>query len=260
MTRVIEIVYMPGYAGNFCVALLSLDPEFDPYHIKKPNNDSALQRAKTYLDLGQIRHLGDFNPYEFNDSDNSRFREIHPHEFQINDHRDICVIVDLDWSDFNNFWLMSRKQDHDYQIARVRTGEAARNNWIHCHLSDCHINLGALITQECWQHEYVRVCDALGIRTHCEEAEMLWHWWYDHQVARYRQTFAGITPEQTAYWCRQRLLEEEWGTHTVWQVFYSRVRDPSWPDCDNEDDFAALPKAIRQEIIEVHGYRPGKSI
>lgn len=45
-------------------------------------------------------------------------------------------------------------------------------------------------------------------------------------------------------------------THADWRNWYQRVRDPSWPDCDREEDFDKLPARIRQECIEVFGYRP----
>ena len=43
---------------------------------------------------------------------------------------------------------------------------------------------------------------------------------------------------------------------TPWHTFYANVRDQTWPDCDNEQDFHQLPKHVQQECIQVHGYRP----
>jgi len=45
---------------------------------------------------------------------------------------------------------------------------------------------------------------------------------------------------------------------TPWQEFYSSIRDPAWPVCDTEKDFATLPEHIKQEIVDVHGYTPGE--
>lgn len=42
-----------------------------------------------------------------------------------------------------------------------------------------------------------------------------------------------------------------------WQNFYQSIRDPSWPDCENEKDFAGLPQEIQKECQEVFGYVPG---
>lgn len=38
-----------------------------------------------------------------------------------------------------------------------------------------------------------------------------------------------------------------------WKDFYSKVRDPQWPECDDLDDFYKLPEFIKRECIEVHG-------
>jgi len=45
---------------------------------------------------------------------------------------------------------------------------------------------------------------------------------------------------------------------STWQEFYSQIRDPSWPDCDQESNFENLPLVIQQECIQVFGYQPGK--
>lgn len=45
---------------------------------------------------------------------------------------------------------------------------------------------------------------------------------------------------------------------STWQEFYNHIRDPAWPDCDNESKFGQLPLQIQQECIQVHGYQPGQ--
>jgi hypothetical protein len=45
---------------------------------------------------------------------------------------------------------------------------------------------------------------------------------------------------------------------STWQEFYSQIRDPSWPDCDQESDFENLPLVVQQECIQVFGYQPGQ--
>lgn len=45
---------------------------------------------------------------------------------------------------------------------------------------------------------------------------------------------------------------------TTWQEFYNNIRDPSWPICDQEEDFGLLPERIQQEVVTVFGYRPGR--
>jgi hypothetical protein len=45
---------------------------------------------------------------------------------------------------------------------------------------------------------------------------------------------------------------------TPWQEFYQTIRDPSWPDCEDEHLFSQLPEHIKQEMISVHQYKPGE--
>ena len=44
---------------------------------------------------------------------------------------------------------------------------------------------------------------------------------------------------------------------STWTEFYNQIRDPSWPDCDQESDFDHLPEAIRMECQNRFGYVPG---
>lgn len=44
--------------------------------------------------------------------------------------------------------------------------------------------------------------------------------------------------------------------HDNWRIFYKSIKDPSWPVCATEAEFANLPDHIKQECIEVFGYEP----
>lgn len=44
---------------------------------------------------------------------------------------------------------------------------------------------------------------------------------------------------------------------TTWTEFYNQIRDPSWPECEQEDDFEKLPEHIQRECHETFGYVPG---
>jgi len=46
------------------------------------------------------------------------------------------------------------------------------------------------------------------------------------------------------------------GEKTKWLTFYQQIKDPSWPDCDSEEEFHSLPDNIQKECIEIFGYRP----
>ena len=44
---------------------------------------------------------------------------------------------------------------------------------------------------------------------------------------------------------------------TTWVEFYNQIRDPAWPDCEQEEQFVRLPKYIQKECCETFGYVPG---
>jgi hypothetical protein len=45
---------------------------------------------------------------------------------------------------------------------------------------------------------------------------------------------------------------------STWAEFYRDIKDSSWPECDNESDFATLPAAVQAECVAVFGYVPGQ--
>jgi hypothetical protein len=45
---------------------------------------------------------------------------------------------------------------------------------------------------------------------------------------------------------------------STWSEFYNEIKDPSWPECDNESQFESLPDYIQQECINIFGYVPGQ--
>ena len=44
---------------------------------------------------------------------------------------------------------------------------------------------------------------------------------------------------------------------STWIEFYTQVKDPSWPACDQESNFDQLSESIKKECIETFGYVPG---
>lgn len=44
---------------------------------------------------------------------------------------------------------------------------------------------------------------------------------------------------------------------STWQEFYTGIKDPSWPDCNQESDFEHLPEEIRLECQNQFKYVPG---
>jgi hypothetical protein len=47
--------------------------------------------------------------------------------------------------------------------------------------------------------------------------------------------------------------------NSTWINFYSKIKDPQWPNCNQEKDFKFLPEWIQKECIEVFGYQPIQS-
>jgi len=45
---------------------------------------------------------------------------------------------------------------------------------------------------------------------------------------------------------------------STWSEFYNDIKDPSWPECNDEGQFDSLPDYVQQECIEIFGYTPGK--
>jgi organic radical activating enzyme len=45
---------------------------------------------------------------------------------------------------------------------------------------------------------------------------------------------------------------------STWVEFYNEIKDPNWPDCNDEGQFSSLPVEIQQECINVFGYTPGQ--
>lgn len=64
---------------------------------------------------------------------------------------------------------------------------------------------------------------------------------------KYHQDFISVNVDQRSY---SRHNDNPWLT------FYYSIKDPSWPDCWRERDFAKLPQEIQKECQEVFGYRP----
>ena len=46
---------------------------------------------------------------------------------------------------------------------------------------------------------------------------------------------------------------------THWLTFYQLIKDPSWPDCDDENNFASLPDIVKQECINIFNYVPKRN-
>ena len=260
----IKIVYLPGYGGNFLATLFSLDPSTRPLlPIKDTTQDTPMARANLYIDFLLQKKSPHFGLGEYSDSKQSyeyRIQSIHPEEFNFNEDIHKLFQIDLDWSDFSNYWLIQSKINMDFQLARLRPGEIKKNLQIKKWYQTETISINQFLNVQSWTQEYTRINDLIGLPSHLIAAEMLYTFWYNLRVKDISDTFDNIEFQQLYKYCLQRLKEETTGTKTQWQIFYERVRDPQWPECENEKDFVLLPKSIQNELINVFGYRPQKQV
>jgi hypothetical protein len=261
LSKKITIAYLPGYGGNFLESLFSLDSSTAP-RWKINAADTPISRVNSFIELRyakKIVHLGD---YEFKNATDGVsqyqyiFQAIHPEEFDFQQLPDQIFLVDLDWSNFSNYWLMESKKSFDYQLARLRPTETKKNLQIKKIYNTKIINLNCFLDPAQWKDEYQKINQQLGLPNHFDAADKLYRFWYDLRIKQFVNSYITITPDQHALYCCQRLKEEIWGTPNAWQVFYERVRDPQWPDCNQEKDFILLPESIQQELITVFGYQP----
>ena len=184
------------------------------------------------------------------------FNCTHPAEYNFQNCPDQVLLVDLDWSDFSNYWLMESKKSFDYQLARLRVDEVKQNLQVKKYFNTKIIDLNQFLDRNHWSAEYHKINSLVGLPSHPEAAGKLYSFWYDLRVRDFVNRFDHLDPRQYAYYCGQRLKEEECGTPDTWQIFYQRVRDPQWPDCEREQDFWQLPQWIQQELITEFGYQP----
>lgn len=249
-------------------SIFSLDPCTTPCVDENIANDTPLARAVLYTTKreSQVRHLGDIINLKFSLASDSKYQidivAKHPHEFLLShtETRTQIFLVDLDWSDFSNYWLIESKNDFDNNIARLRSDEVTKYLRL-CERSDVqHVNLNAMLDVNQWQQEYERINAIMDLPAHLPAAQKIYDFWYDLRVAKYVKEFQNLTLADNAYFYHARSQEQIHGTlrksPTQWRAFYENVRDPSWPDCKNERDFHKLPDHVKHELITVFKYQP----
>jgi hypothetical protein len=262
----ITIAYLPGYGGNFLQTLFSLDSSTVPLWNIEDVNDTPVARVENFLTLCQNKKLIHFGDIELKQKSNNLVNyqfvvdSIHPGEFKFQPSSDQIFSVNLTWSDFSNYWLVESKKSFDYQIARLRVNETRKNLQIKKMFDTKSINLDQFLDRTQWKKEYERINLLLGLPSHTEAAEKLYSFWYNLRVKKFVDSFTNIPTENYATYCYQRLKEETYGAPTSWQLFYEKVRDPLWPDCDQEKDFFLLPDYIQKELINVFNYQPQKPV
>jgi hypothetical protein len=254
------IAYLPGYGGNFLNALFSLDPNTLPlWHID--GADDPVNRAQSFLQNIDNQKIFALNvrPPKAVDSD-QRYRyhveATHPEEFDFDHLPDRVLQAELSWSDWANYWLMRSKENFDYKLARLRPDEIKKNARIRKIHDVFTVKVDDFLDPMRWLSEYARVNATLSLANHIEAARLMHNFWWQLRVADLAREFKELKPTQYANYCYARLQEEVHGTPSAWQTFYERVRDPAWPDCDQEKDFEQLPDWIQQELVDKFHYQP----
>lgn len=256
----IKIVYLPGYGGNFLQALFSLDPSTQPSGIIEIDTlDTPDHRADCYINLLRDRKALHFDLGK-NQHASPQYgcvvQAVHPKEFDFNEQCDKVLQVDLDWSNFSNYWLIQSKINMDHQMARLRAEEIKKSIQIKKWFNTHPVSINPFLDLRLWTQEYVTVNRLLGLPDHLDAANKLHKFWYDLRVSKIVKSFETVGAKEFSKYCFERLKQEVYGAPTFWQTFYERVRDPQWPDCSDEKDFVNLPQWIQHELIVVFGYQP----
>jgi hypothetical protein len=258
----IKIIYLPGHGGNFLAALFSLDPVSKPLlPINNGTQDTPMSRVNLYIDFLKQKkspHFALAGHLVYEQSYEYCIQSVHPEEFNFDKDIHRLFQIHLDWSNFSNYWLAQSKINMDFQLARLRPGETQKNLEITKLYQPNTISINRFLNLQSWTQEYLRINELIGLQPHLVAAEILYKFWYELRVRDIIDNFDSLESHQLYKYYLERLREETAGTKTQWQVFYERVKDPQWPDCDEEKDFLKLPRWIQQELITKFGYQPQK--
>jgi len=265
--NIIQLIYLPGFGGNFLESVFSLDPTTTPWSQIDYANDNPTNRVECYLSLlhghKKINHWLDLQQ-KTTSAPNDRFEttitSIHPHpfSFEIDAQENINqrFLVELKWDDFSNYWLMATKENLDFQLARQAPKEEKRIRLIKKKFELESISLNAFLNYNSWTDEYVKTSHKMGIKSYPDQAVKLYQAWYQLRVEPLKNTFGSLTKQNISDYRAKRLREDQRGSPSNWQIFYENVRDSAWPDCDKESEFISLPDHIKQELIEFFHYVP----
>jgi hypothetical protein len=255
----IQIVYLPGFGGNFLESLFSLDPVTQPCMGISTANDTPSNRIDCYVKKLQEQSIVHWGDLINNKSSNGNYpvlvQSIHPQQFSFDDEDIDRFLVDLSWSNFANYWLITSRQNFGYQIARIATDEIDKQIRIKKKYDPTLISLDAFLDPATWMDEYIRVSQLMEL-SYYPAAEKLYRLWYNIRVRAVREKFVNIDSLTKVSVCRARLEENVYGAPTNWNIFYENIRDPSWPNCRSESDFENLPARIKAEIINDFNYVP----
>jgi hypothetical protein len=279
----IEIIYQPGYGGNFLTYLFSLDPSTVPYWV---DSDDVAERLRAY-DFGNTEKYTDWKA--FHEYGQKKFPRDHhdtmvscrhaqkyiedTDKFKPEPHKTYYQ-VDLSYSDWANYWLISSKkrlgQKRLADFPPIWQGEILEEKRIKLEYAFPIISIDCFLDLTQWENEYQRVNELMGLPLQLASARQYYQSWYCRRVETLRNDFAKLTSEQKNRYQVQRYRDEQCEpfVHSMavdhaggsrdraFVKRYCEIKQSAWPNCESEKDFDQLPEAIKKELIEVFNYTP----
>jgi hypothetical protein len=257
VAEIINIIYQPGYGGHFLKCLFSLDSKVAPL---MGDTDDITERLNRYNFNKSTKFNNYFSFHIHNDSqfDINKYMDsyekivIASHPYHIFLSPNIAAtkfIVDLNYSEFNDYWLVeSKKRMGNFPPTLV--GEYYREMELRKTSPMVSISLDKFLDETMWESEYYRISELMGIDTHINEAKILYNSWYNVRVAELKESFKKLTDVQLRSFQDTRLLHEMHGNDGNWQNFYQRNRGANWPEFSNTLKFSELPIFVQNELMK----------
>jgi hypothetical protein len=206
----IQIIYQPGYAGSFLAYLFSLDPSVASYMV---NTNDVNLRLK-YYNFNNTKKFTDWAAWHKHNRNlhytffrQTSVERIHPFEFKYPLDTSF-YIVNLSYSDFANYWLISTKQRWN-GYPHLRQGEIKLEKEIRKTLNPEPISIDLFFNNDTWEDEYKRVNDLMGLPLQLDAAKILYQSWYDIRVKPLKTYFENLTEDQRVKFNLLRKQREE---------------------------------------------------
>ena len=178
----------------------------------------------------------------------------------------VCNLTCEDCNRYNNFAFKghSRWDDHSAAYAQwskilnikeigILGGEPLLNpdllNWINGvagFWKNCNIAIHTNGTQlkkwpsllETLEKYNGRVCLIVSVHDHNQRQEIV---------------------DNVHYFYKNKFYSKNVLNHNAWRISYNNVKDSTWPECDNPEDFDRLPDYIQEECKNIHNIEPASS-
>ena len=237
----IEIIYQPGYGGNFLTYLFSLDPSTVPYWV---DSDDVAERLKAY-DFNNTKKYTNWKI--FHEYGRKKFPRDHHDTLiscrhsqkYIRDPRKFVPVpghsyylVDLSRQDWPNYWLVSSKKRLG-DFPAVYLDMLQEENEIRKNYSFPTISLDCFLDPAQWETPEPK--NNFAVQRLGDEQQ---------------EPFVHFLSMELVGGSRDRAFVKR----------YREIKHTHWPDCESEKDFDQLPDAIKKELIEIFNYTPKEEI